>query len=360
MKVHVDESGYTGEDLINRQQPIFVLASICLSDANANRLVRTCFPRIQAAELKHSTLAKRPRGQEMIVDLLKHLEPESCATYVVHKEFCLLTKLVDLWVEPAMHTLGVDFYEGGANIAFSNMCFFCLRTFESKGFLSKHLRRFQKMTRERTWKRYVGFWRGIYDDLPQCREQTSEIMDHFLTAESILGPRQVVAAEDKPLDISLTCALQLAEEWTDRIDRRFEFVHDKSSAMAREKWMWDAIVSPELPKALVGFAHRKRKYPLLVTRTTFEDSKTNTNLQLADVLAGATAEWSKGKIGESDRKDYCLALENAGIADLVIGAIWPVPEVERLKALPGEKPIDPLRYFGKAIVEAQRKREVKE
>ena len=153
MKVHVDESGFTGEDLVNREQPIFVLASICLADADADQIVRECFPRVQAAELKHSSLAKRPRGQEMVANFVRCIEPRNCATYVVHKEFCLLTKLVDLWVEPAMHTLGVTPREGGANIAFSNMCFFCLRTFESKGFLTKHLRRFQKMSRERTWKR---------------------------------------------------------------------------------------------------------------------------------------------------------------------------------------------------------------
>jgi hypothetical protein len=355
MKVHLDESGFTGEDLINRQQPIFVLASIRLADADADHLARECFPGVQAAELKHSSLAKRPRGQEMVTNFVRHIESHNCATYIVHKEFCLLTKLVDLWVEPAMHTLGVDFYEGGANIAFSNMCFFCLRTFESKGFLTKHLRRFQKMSRERTWKRYVAFWRGIYDDLPQCRKQTSEIMDHFLTAESILGPRQVIVVGDKSLDISLTCALELAETWTDRINQGFEVVHDTSSAMAREKWMWDAIVSPELPPAVVGFAHRKRKYPLLVTKTVFEDSKANHQLQLTDILAGATAEWAKGKLGKSERKEYCTALEKAGIAKSIIGAIWPTPNVERLETLPGDQPVDPLRFFGEIIVEAERK-----
>lgn len=359
MRVHIDESGFTGEDLVNRQQPAFVLASVCLSDAESDKLARECFPGIRAEELKHSTLAKRPKGQEMVTNFVKRIKAENCATYIVYKEFCLLTKLVDLWVEPAMHALDVDFYEGGANIAFSNMCFFCLRTFESKGFLTKHLRRFQKMIRERTWKRYVSFWRGIHEDLSRCRKQSVEIMEHFLAAESILGPRQVVAIGDKPLDISLTCALQLAEEWTDRINKRFEFVHDTSSAMSREKWMWDAVVSPELPAAMVGFAHRKRRYPLLVTRTLFEDSKGDKRLQLADILAGATAEWAKGKMGKSERREYCAALENAGIAKAVIGGIWPIPEVERLQALPGEPPVDPLRYFGKVIIEAERKQEAK-
>lgn len=355
MRVHVDESGFTGEDLFNRQQPIFVLASICLSDLETKKIIETCFPGVRAAELKHSALAKRPKGQEMIVEFVKNLRPASCATYVVHKEFCLLTKLVDLWLEPAMHAHGIDFYQGGANIAFSNMSFFCLRTFESNAFLSKHLRRFQKVVRERTLKRYAEFWGGIYADRSKCRKQSAQILDYFLTAESILGPRQVITVGEKPLDVSLTCALELAEAWTDRINTKFEFVHDTSSAMAREKWMWDAIVSPELPDTTVGFAHRKRKYPLLIQKTTFKDSKANGCLQLADVLAGATAEWAKGKIGKSERKKYCVALQNAGILNHVVGALWPVPQIERLDPLPGEKPVDPFEFFGKIIFDAQRK-----
>jgi len=296
----------------------------------------------------------------MVIEFVRHLNAANCATYVVHKEFCLLTKLVDLWVEPAMHALGIDFYEGGRNIAFSNMSFFCLRTFESKGFLTKHLRHFQKMSRERTWKRYVAFWRGIHDDLSRCRKQSLGIMDYFTTAESILGPGHLVELGDQNLDISLTCALHIAEEWTDRTTDPFEFVHDTSSAMAREKWMWDAIVSPLLPSTVVGFAHRKRKYPLHVTRTVFEDSKLSLQLQLADILAGATAEWAKGKMGKSERRDYCNALENAGIRKTVTGAIWPIPEVRRLKALPGEPPVDPIRFFGNIIIDAERRTPDKE
>jgi hypothetical protein len=39
----------------------------------------------------------------------------------------------------------------------------------------------------------------------------------------------------------------------------------------------------------------------------------------------------------------------------VVGGIWPIPDVERLEALPGEPPVDPLHFFGKLILEAERK-----
>jgi len=307
------------------------LASIRLSDNEAERLARDCFSSVLAKELKHSALVRRPIGQEMVVEFVKHLKPEDCATYVVHKAFCLLTKLVDLWLEPAMYASDVDLYDGGGNIAFANMSFFCLRTFQSSGFLTKHLRRFQKMVRERTRKSYQTFWKGLHEDRARYTEQTASILGFFTSAEWVLGPSHLFELPEKSLDISLTCALQIAEEWTDRTTEDFQIVHDESSAKAREKWMWDAIVSPSAPAATVGFPHRKRRYPLHVTGTRFENSKGNRQLQFADLLAGATAEWARGKMRKSDRRDYCSRLENAGLRNFLVGGMWPVPKVERLE-----------------------------
>jgi len=353
MRIYVDESGFTGEDLINQDQPVFVLASVSLSDENANRLISDCFSGVRANELKHASLAKGHRGREMVVEFLKHLEPAHGAVYVVHKEFCLLTKLVDLWLEPALHASNIDFYEGGANISFSNMSFFCLRTFEGRAFLTKHLRRFQRLMRERSLKRYRDFWGGLHGDLKVCREESADILEYFTSADFVLGPGHVLLLPDKSLDISVACALELVEQWSGRTSDPLDIVHDTSSAMAREKWIWDAVVSPFIPPTTVGFAHRKCEYPLRVTGTVFQNSKDSPGLQLTDVLAGAVAEWAKGKMQRSDRKEYCGALENAGIENFMVGGIWPTPKVERLEALPGEQPVDPLKFFAEIISKAQ-------
>jgi hypothetical protein len=146
-------------------------------------------------------------------------------------------------------------------------------------------------------------WKGgIHEDLARCRKESVEILEFFTNAESILGPDHLTELDDKSIDISLACALQITEGWSDRTTGPLGIVHDTSSAMAREKWMWDAIVSPKVPSTMVGIAHRKRKYPLRVKKTTFENSKGNLQLQLADALAGATAEWAKGKARKSARR----------------------------------------------------------
>jgi hypothetical protein len=116
--------------LANIPQPIFVLSSINLSDTATAELLAEHFTGIQAKELKHSRLAKRPNGQQRILDFIRSLTSMNAAdgipvatAFAAHKKFQLLTLLFDLWVERAMHKDGIDMYEDGANLGLSNMAF---------------------------------------------------------------------------------------------------------------------------------------------------------------------------------------------------------------------------------------------
>jgi len=52
MKIYFDESGYTGEDLINGQQPLFVLASSNLGESESKAVVKDIFSTTKLSELK--------------------------------------------------------------------------------------------------------------------------------------------------------------------------------------------------------------------------------------------------------------------------------------------------------------------
>jgi hypothetical protein len=61
-----DESGYTGPDLINRNQPFFTLASTNLSEADARSLLITSCFGAGTQEVKFVKLAKSERGRAAI------------------------------------------------------------------------------------------------------------------------------------------------------------------------------------------------------------------------------------------------------------------------------------------------------
>ena len=44
----VDESGYTGFDLLDKEQPLQGAAALSISDEEASRLIKEHFPKLQA------------------------------------------------------------------------------------------------------------------------------------------------------------------------------------------------------------------------------------------------------------------------------------------------------------------------
>lgn len=63
----IDESGYTGFDLMNPKQRFQGAAAIAISAEAATRLIKTQFPRLQADEPKYRALSKRPRNHDRLL-----------------------------------------------------------------------------------------------------------------------------------------------------------------------------------------------------------------------------------------------------------------------------------------------------
>ena len=51
---HIDESGYTGFDLLNAEQRFQGATAVAISDEDAAQLIQAHFPKLQAPELNQS------------------------------------------------------------------------------------------------------------------------------------------------------------------------------------------------------------------------------------------------------------------------------------------------------------------
>lgn len=105
-----DESGNSGGNLLDSEQPVFVLASVHLADDAAKEVVGR-----DAKELKFARLRRSAQGRKRILDILNSpaLGAERVLVSGIHKHFMIITKMVDLLVEPLMHTTGFDLYNRG-------------------------------------------------------------------------------------------------------------------------------------------------------------------------------------------------------------------------------------------------------
>jgi hypothetical protein len=326
----MDEAGYTGEDLLNAEQPIFALASTILDDSVCQAIYRDVFQGVKAQELKHVALARKAGGQQRVIEFLRAVYEvrEKIRAYPVHKEFCLLTMLVDWWVEPSMHRHGYDLYERGGHIALSNLSYVTLVSVGSPSFLRLMLQKFQVMMRERSPQAFREFWGFLSASHDTAHPLVREILEYFIHAGIDLGMAHLRSLPEKVMDIAMTVAAGNVNHWRSTLTGPFDIIHDKSSPMAREKWLWDQLVSPTQKPAELGAGDRRWHLPLNVVSTTFQESHNILQLQFADLLAGSMARYTASRIDKARRGEYTDKLEEVGIRQFLMGGIWPSDEVD--------------------------------
>ena len=150
-EIAFDESGNTGADLLNSQQPVFTLVSTDIDVSEANCLldiVRTP----QTIEPKVTKLRKSESGRGRLTRFIKALceQPQHFQSTIYHKRFMVVSKIVDLLIEPLAKIDGIDLYEDGVCVALSNLHFYSLQTMLNGTLANRLLRAFIMMVRHRS------------------------------------------------------------------------------------------------------------------------------------------------------------------------------------------------------------------
>lgn len=351
--IYLDECGYTGDDLIDVEQPTFAIATHSFAEEESAGLKQRFFGRVQAPELKHSSLQRNARNQRAIVDFLQFAAQEvgRVRVMVADKRFALTAKLVDFIVEPPMHRHGLNLYEQGGHAAFSNLVFAVLQV-EGATVLDQLLKRFQDMIRTRTDEAVGEFAKFL-----AVRHETSvidEVLDMIRSSFAQLEPDDITTLPPRALDLSFTMALSAIYVWRQAGCTDMDVVHDESTNMARQKALWDGILSPTAPPSRIGYGppEGQIQFPVGVRSTTFESSSKSAALQLADVFAGAVARWSRWVVRGSSASDaYGTALDALFTIhgdSFVKLLIWPTGSVERKEATPAGVG-DPLEYLTQRV-----------
>ncbi len=346
-RLFIDECGYTGEDLFNEDQPVFVLASFWLAEEYCVDLKHKYFSKVKAKELKHSRLSRYPAQQNMVIDFLRDIakESDSVKFAIAHKHYVLITKIVDLLIEPMAYEDGLDFYQDGLNIAFSNMLYIQTKRLAGDDFFKCMLKSFQQMMRERTYPAYEAFFRPI------CEKKFHKKLDEFfifLKAHHVrYGPNFLRTIPKDALEIAFAEAFNLVAEWSKSIQGNFSLIHDKSSNMAKNKKAWDKVLHPAVPPKVVGYDRRKMYFPIRTEKSDFENSSDFAGLQLVDILAGAMARCMKWNIqGEEDHDDYAKELSSFLPESFGGHMLWPSTNVTpKDLGTTGPKAEDAIQHF---------------
>ena len=171
------------------------------------------------------------------------------------------------------------------------------------------------------------FEQFIRSEMAQVTGDRTEILRYMWPSFELLGMEHVRCLPHRVLDIALPGLVFLGHVWRDRHCDLWEVVHDQSTNMAKQKWLWDALSSPDLAAARfenVGFT---RQFPMNIANMRFAESTQEKQLQICDVLAGATTSYLRIMHMGSENRQYAESLSNAEIDKLIAGGIWPSQRV---------------------------------
>ncbi len=333
--IFLDESGYTGQDLLNIDQPIFVLATLHYSEIESQRMKESVFKKVASSELKYNTLRKRPY---IVLDFLEEISKnrESVIIFVAHKRFVVFLKLVNHIIAPIiLEEEGINLYEFGDDFALANLLFYKLPTLGGKQFCEDLLKSFQNMMRSLN----AGTYNKFFSLLSQVRylEGINELRWLSLVAQTnryqwlnqFKAEYEGVKLPTRPLEIGLTGTIALMANWQKSISGEITLIHDDSSRMSAELRFWTAISDPKQPPAFFG-PDRDYAFPINVKETRLEDSKKFAGLQLADVIAGSAADWAKSHLREGEQNEYYRELGSI-MPKFCMNLIWPSPPEELQK-----------------------------
>ena len=129
-KFYIDESGYTGYDLLNKQQPFQGASSIKIDEESAKALIEEYFSKNRSRELKHGNLSRRKNNWDALLSIQRTLLNEYMGfTYVCDKKYLLILLFLDSCLEPFFKDQGIDFYEDGHNHALGSILYYTAPSF---------------------------------------------------------------------------------------------------------------------------------------------------------------------------------------------------------------------------------------
>lgn len=290
----IDESGYTGYDLLNHDQRFQGATAVAISDEDAARLIKEHFPKLQAKELKYRALSRRSSNHPRLLALHRDmLSDYKCVTYVCNKRFLLLLMFLDIAVEPYYYERGYNFYKDGQNYALASLLYYAGPTLLGKEAFDALLAAFQRAVKEKTpesLRELVSAarqtrWRELPEALgPLAQYAAPECLD-------------AVVAPGVNTDAALVLLQSLISRMEVMADGPYRVEHDQSKNLLTYHELLQRFIDHDEAIEFRQTEITSLKFPLQLAVVTQVDSRTSPAVQLADVMIGAAVEAANNLTG---------------------------------------------------------------
>ncbi len=326
MHIFCDESGNTGMDLLNVEQPLFSLASTNL-DADVCRSLLAPLVRQDQSEAKYSKLKGSATGQRALVSFFSSLDlqPDSTKFLMADKRYYVITHIVDKLIEPPLHEAGVDLYAGDAHVGLVNVWYYAGGSIFPHGHWDKVLKAFVSAVRLRNAAAYRAFDDTLTAAAAGSQLDSQDFVTGLLLARGRLAEFIGVYPAGEVFDPAVDVFIDLINKWMAAYPGTFSVTHDRSKPLKKSESFLRVMMKP-LPPRKIGYGSRRAELPLRVSNFEFASSADHPQLQVADLVAGASVDCLMAWSGKRPSLEYHEAMKSTRLSELSLGGMLPSPK----------------------------------
>ena len=290
----IDESGYTGFDLLNPDQRFQGAAAVAIGNEDAARLIKEYFPNLQAPELKYRSLSRRSANHERLIEIQRDiLTNYKCITYVCDKRFLLTLMFVDYAIEPFYYDKGINFYEDGQNYSMASLLSVAGPTLFGAVAFDQLLTAFQRAVKEKTPETLEAL-------VTAARATTWRKFPEALGPLAKYAAPECLSAITNP-NVNTDAALVVLQSLISRMEVMangpYLVEHDHSKNLLMYNDLLQRFIDNDQEIEFRQSEIATIKFPLKLKGVTQVDSKRSPAVQLADVMIGAAIEAANNLMG---------------------------------------------------------------
>ena len=192
--IYIDEAGNTGSNVLNCNQPYFVLSAVHFTDAELVQLQKYI---MYDKELHFVEMKKSIKGRNTIKLILQHslMNEEHISFEFIDKQFCIYAQIVDMTIEPVFHFIyGNDLYKKRGNIILANCLYVFCKNHPNQDIVKAFLYSFEDMMRNQTEESINNFYLNVetlsdisdesLTNILQCISSSRNILEHVLIEDN--------------------------------------------------------------------------------------------------------------------------------------------------------------------------------
>jgi hypothetical protein len=288
--LYFDESGFTGENLLSKDQHTFAYGSVNIQPDKAQALVSRIIEKykIQNGELKALKLIRRDKGQKAILEILDEISNDIKIS-IDDKKFALSCYFFEYIFEPILASKSTIFYQLNFHKYISNVIY--ISFVNNDRITNKILNIFEKLMRKKELNHLDEIIAILHDE--QDKSETLEFFEKILLFINIHKNTIYQEIESLPswtIDLSMTSLHSLFCEWG-ATKQEIKAFCDSSKPIDAQKSFFDNFIGREDIVYSPFIANEGNPVPLTynLKEITMVDSKEHPGVQLADIVATATA-----------------------------------------------------------------------